>query len=216
MRINLQFFGGRGAGSSGGGTGGVNPADIVETESLLSASGKTPEINQVMQSVKDVYDKYGKTLTDIQLATMKGKGSLTMAYYDSNGNLAINKAYFDSKTMTKAYDECVKKGFHPSRGNKTGLEAVSYHELGHKLTEDAGRKMGLGDWQLDKASNTIMKNAKKSLGKMSIDAMRKAVSGYAKTNNAEAIAEAFADVQCNGKKASKVSQAIVKELEKYL
>ncbi len=220
IRMDLQFFGGRGS-SSGGGTGGgasggLDPSDIVSTTSLLSASGKRSEIDSVMSAVKNVFDDYGIDLSDIQIATLKGKGLTTMAYYDAGGNLAVNKNFFDSKKMDKAYDRCVESGFHPSRGNKSGLEAVASHELGHRLTEEVGRKMGLGDWQLDKASNSIVKDAKKKLGLKTTSDVRKKVSGYAKESNAEAVAEAFADVYCNGKKASKASQAIVDSLKKYL
>ena len=41
------------------------------------------------------------------------------------------------------------------------------------------------------------------------------ISGYAKTNYAECVAEAFADVYCNGKNAKKESRAVVSELNKY-
>lgn len=95
IELNLQFFGGRGSSSSGGATGGVGAGTVVSTESLLSASGKRKEIAQTMQAVKNVADRYGVDLSDIQLATMKG--SPAMAYYDSRGNLAVNKSYFDSK-----------------------------------------------------------------------------------------------------------------------
>ena len=217
--FDLQYFGGRGSSSGGGGgggaSGGLNPKNIAETTSLLSAPGKRNEINETMAAIKAVSDDYGLTLEDIQLATLKGRGASTMAYYDSRGNLAVNNAYFDSKKMNQAYDACVKDGFHPSRGSKSGLEAVAAHEMGHRITEEIGRKMGLGDWQLDKASNTIMSNAKKSLGAKSVGDIRAKVSGYAKQSNAEALAEAFSDVHCNGKKASKESRAIVAEINKY-
>lgn len=214
-------MGGRGAGSGGNtggsGSGGVNPNDIVKTESLLSYAGKTQEINEVMEAVKNVYEDYGLNgaLTDIQVATLKGSGMLTMAYYDNEGNLAVNKAYFDAKAMNQAWDASVEKKFHPPRGNKSGLEATASHELGHRLTEEVGRKMGLGDWQLDQASNTIMKNARKNGKFKNVESMKKAISGYAEKNNAEAVAEAFADVYCNGNKASKASKAVVKELNSY-
>ena len=42
------------------------------------------------------------------------------------------------------------------------------------------------------------------------------ISGYAGENAAEAIAEAFSDVYCNGRNALKESHAIVYELKKYL
>ena len=76
--------------------------------------------------------------------------------------------------------------------------------------------MGLGDWQLDKASNVIVKEAKKKLKAKTTAEVRSKVSGYGATSNAEALAEAFADVYCNGKKASKASQAIVDSMNRYL
>jgi hypothetical protein len=168
-----------------------------------------------MNAVKSVADDYGVNLYDMRIATLDKKSQGCMAYYDNKGNLAVNENYFDSKKMNDAYDACVKSGFHPSRGNKTGLEAVSAHELGHALSEEVGRKLGYGDWQLDKASNKIIAEAKKQGGFGSVDSMRKAISGYAKKNNAEAIAEAFSDVYCNGNKAKKASKAVVDVLNSY-
>ena len=214
IKLGLQFFGGRGS-ASGGGTTGGGSTKVLSTESLLSASGKTTEINQVMDAVKAVADDYGVNLYDMRVATLDKKSQGTMAYYDNSGNLAVNKNYFDSKKMDGAYDDCVKEGYHPKRGNKSGLEAVSAHELGHALSEEVGRKLGYGDWQLDKASNKIISEAKKQGGFKSVGAIRKGISGYAQKNNAEAIAEAFADVYCNGNKAKKASKAVVDVLNSY-
>lgn len=218
LKYDIQFFGGRGSSSGGGGggaTGGLNPKDIVSTASLLSAEGKTREINQTMNAVKKVADDYGINLNDIQIATLTGRGASTMAYYDTSGNLAVNKAYFDTKKMNDAYDRCVDQKFHPSRGKYSGLEAVASHELGHRLTEEIGRKMGLGDWQLDKASSKVMKEAAKQLG-TKVGSVSKGISKYGQKNHAEALAEAFADVYCNGKKASKESRAVVDIMNGYL
>ena len=153
IEMNLQFFGGNGSNSWGGGGGGsVNP---VDTTSLLSASGKQSEIKEVMSAVKGVYDDYGIDLSDIQIATLRGKDAKVMAYYDSDGNLAINKSYFDSKKMDAAYDMCVKSGYHPDRGNKSGLEATAAHEMGHRLT-DTGKG-------IDATSRDIVQKAAKKL-----------------------------------------------------
>ena len=213
INLGLQYFGGRGS-TSGGSTSGRKLKPYT-TESLLSASGKQTEINQVMKAVKDVYDQYGMPLNDMRVAKLAKQDQGVMAFYNDAGNLAVNENYFNSKKMNDSYDACVDRGFHPSRGNKTGLEAVSAHELGHALSEEVGKKLGYGDWQLDKASNKIILEAKKQGGFSSVDAMRKSISGYAKQNNAEAIAEAFSDVYCNGKKANKASQAIVNVLNGY-
>jgi hypothetical protein len=46
--------------------------------------------------------------------------------------------------------------------------------------------------------------------------MASKISGYAKENARECIAEAFADVYCNGGRAKKESQSIVDVMNKYL
>jgi hypothetical protein len=46
--------------------------------------------------------------------------------------------------------------------------------------------------------------------------MASKISGYATESNAEAIAEAFADWKCNGKKARTESKAIVNVVDSYL
>lgn len=206
-------MGGRGAGSGGGGaTGGLNPSDIVSTQSLISASGKRTEINETLQVLKDISDQYGVTLSDVQLAKLKGGGLGVLGYYDSNGNLAINESYFKSEAMTKAYDRSVEQGYHPPRGSKTGIEAVTAHEMGHALTEKAG-----GSWgNLDATADKIIQNASKKAGYKDTASFVAKISGYAKEKSAEAVAEAFADVYCNGRKASKESKAVVNALKKEL
>ena len=82
--------------------------------------------------------------------------------------------------------------------------------MGHALTDEIAKKKGYGNWQLDRASADIVKQASKNAGYGS--ATRKFISKiscYASTSNAEALAEASADVYCNGKKAKKGSTAIV-------
>jgi hypothetical protein len=211
-------MGGRGASSGGSGwTGGnstLNPADIVSTTSLVSArEGKQLEVDETLQTFKDVADEYGYIIDDIQIATIKGDGASTMAYYDGS-NIAVNASYFEKATMEYVYADCVKNGFHPSQGNKTALQAVASHELGHALTDAVAPKMGAikGD-----TANAILKEAKKA-GKFkgTVADMAGKISGYAKFNPRECIAEAFSDVYCNGKKANKESQAIVSVMNKYL
>lgn len=210
-------MGGRGA-SSGGGTGGINVANIGATSSLVSMRESNPqEVDQILNVSRDVRDEYGVTVRDLEVAEIKGQqGASVMAYYDNEGNLAINQRYFDSAKMDAAYDRCVSSGWHPSRGTKTGLEATAAHEMGHRLTDVAGQKAGNGEWALDKTSNQIIAQAKQRLGAKSVGDVRKGTSGYGKSNNAEAIAEAFSDVYCNGNRASRESRAIVGVLEEFL
>lgn len=206
-------MGGRGSSSGGGGTTG-GKVTILNTESMLSYPNKRDEINETMAAIKAVHDQYGVDLSDIQVATLASKNANVMAYYDSAGNLAINKTYFDSNKMNAAYDRCVNNGFHPSRGNKSGLEATAAHEMGHRLTQAASRNDTWG--QLDSTADSIVSSAAKKGGFKSTKALGKAVSGYGAKNSAEAIAEAFSDVHCNGRNASRASRLIITELNSRL
>jgi hypothetical protein len=150
---------------------------------------------------------------DLQLASLGVADAGTMAYYDG-ANIAFNKQYFNKQLMEGAYANDVKSGFHPSQGNKTALQAVASHELGHALTDAVGAKMGAikGD-----TATAILKEAKSQIKfKGTLGDMAGKISGYAKFNPRETIAEAFSDVYCNGKKATKESTAIVNVINKYL
>ena len=208
-------MGGRGASSSGryGGGGGLSPADILSTNSFVSERHNYDISNDVLDVFKNVNEEYGYVIGDILVAKVKRKSNNTMAYYDGT-NIGFNEAYASTKVLNKAYADCVKSGFHPSNGNKSPAEAVASHELGHALTDAVGKKMGGLD--IDRASDRIVKEAKKQTGHRGVVQMAKKISTYATHSNAEAIAEAFSDVYCNGKKAHKESKAIVNVINSYL
>ena len=215
LKLDLQFFGGRGAssgGGDGGATGGVKESDILSTTSLISERERQQaEVDDVLGVLSDFYDEYGAQV-DTEIATMKA-GSNALAYYSYDGVVAVNQSYFDSAKMSTAYAECVKTGFHPSNGSKSAMQAVVAHEMGHKLTADVATRLGHGD--LHTAAATIVSEASKRTGK-STKQMAKSISGYAKKNHAETVAEAISDVYCNGSKASKASRSIVDVVNGYL
>ena len=219
VKINLQLFGGRGASSGGegwtGGSGG-GAINILETTSLVSArEGKQQEVDETLQTFKDMHDEYGYVAEDLQLAKLDSADAGTLAYYDGS-NVAFNESYFNKQLMEGAYANDVKNGFHPSQGNKTALQAVASHELGHALTDKAIAKMGSKYGRQDGAE-AILREAQKQVGhKGKLADMASKISGYAKESARECIAEAFADVYCNGKKATNESQAIVNTMNKYL
>ena len=143
-------------------------------------------------------------IEQFQIANMSGGA---MAYYDSDGNIAMNERYMNSAGMDKAYDTAVKSGFHPSRGNKSGVQAVASHEYGHALADKVASRMGEKD--LEKASRTIVERARaKTSNKTNMD-FAKRISGYAQYNFAECVAEGVADWYCNGSSARKESRAIM-------
>lgn len=207
--------GASGNGFAGGGGGGT--ADIISTTSLVSQrEGKQRETDQALSVLRDVEREYGVDVMDAQIATLGASSASVMAYYDSSGNLAINKNYFSAARMNDAYDDCVKNGFHPSRGNKTGIEAVTAHEMGHRLTDAAGVKQNRGNWAIDQTADSICRQAATNLGYKRAGDMAKKISGYAHQNAAECVAEAFSDVYCNGSKAKRESKAVVNVLNGIL
>ena len=213
-------MGSRGSGTRReGGGGGLNPANIVSERdmvSMVAEGNKRTEAKDVLSVSDAMLKEYGN---DVQIYTfnvaeLKGKDAYsTIAYYDG-ANIAINQNYFDAKQIENAYKECVRQGFHPSAGNKTALQAVAAHEYGHALTDFAAQKMGVGD--LHSAATRICTEARKATTHRGVVQMAKAISGYATHSNAEAVAEAVADVYCNGGRAKAESRAIVNTLNKYL
>lgn len=204
--------GGEGWLNSGGGTS-VNPIDIT---SLVSArEGQRTEVDETLQTFKDMNDEYGYVVDDLQLATLTGADNVALAYYDGS-NIAFNQAYFDKAKMESVYADTVKAGYHPSQGNKTALQAVASHEIGHALTDKVIAKMGSKLGKQDGAE-AILKEAQKQVGRRGkLAKMASQISGYAKESARECIAEAFADVYCNGGKAKKESISIVNVMDKYL
>ena len=212
-------MGGRGASSGGegwlGGGGGGN-ITVLETDSLISARERQKlEVDETLQTFKDMNDEYGYQVDDLQIATLGTGGAGVLAYYDGS-NIAFNEKYFNKQLMEKAYANDVKNGYHPSQGNKTALQAVASHEIGHALTDKAIAKMGSKYGKQDGAE-AILKEAQKQVGHTGkLASMASKISGYAKESARECIAEATADVYCNGKNAHKYSQAIVNVMNKYL
>lgn len=209
LKIDLQLFGGRGASSAG--AGGNISVNVANSTSLISERERNQkEVDQTLAAFKDVNEEYGYIIEDINLVTLQGKGAKSViAYYDSNDKtISTNKYFFNAAKMDAAYDECVRQGFHPGRGNKSGTEAVAFHELGHALTDAYAAKNGISSFE--GAAGSIVSAAASKLGKGATSkSIGAKISGYAKKNASETIAEAFADVKCNGSKAKAESKAVV-------
>lgn len=224
IKMNLQFFGGRGAGGGGDGESlssgsgkRVNIKNETDVWSFRHNRNNEPFVDAINTSARDIQKDFPDlmdTVTRINATEFGGADKRgTLGVY-GNGRVGLNTNYTNVDKMNKVYDDGVKSGFHPSRGNKNGTQAVAYHELGHALTDNIAQKMGVKD--LDAASKKIVNDAyKASGGKGGTKAWAGGISGYAKENFAECVAEAVADHYCNGSKASKQSKAIMRELNKY-
>lgn len=207
--------GSSGAGANlGKGGGGVDSRNIKNERDLLSDSKvNRADVGDVLNVARDISDEYSVDVGQFMLAEIGGKDSNTMAYSDGT-DIGFNSNYFDGGRMDQAYDACVASGFHPSKGNKTAMQAVASHEYGHVLTQQAGMKLGQPD--MDAAAKIIVDRARATTSHKGSVSMAKKISGYAGHSNAECVAEAIADVYCNGSKAAAESRAIVKELKNIL
>ena len=203
--------GGRG-GRRGGITGGVNPKDIKGTTNLLIDTGLDEVTrSEVTRTLKDFQDKYDLDYNNTRIADMKS-GTGVLAYYDGEG-IAINNEYLNSDTMNAVYKKSVESGFHPSNGSKTGMEAVVSHELGHAVNGIIADRMGMS---LHASADRIVNEAMKNTKHKNVNTFQSKISGYAKHSYAETVAEAMADVYCNGKKARSESKAIQKIVDGYM
>lgn len=212
-------MGGRGSSSTSSGEGrysgggGVKPGDILDTRDMVSERGaKTAEVDAVLTVSRSMFNRYGESVSQFLIADLK-PSSQAIAYYDGE-NIAMNSRFMDMAKLDLAYKACVDMGFHPSNGSKSAAEAVCAHEFGHQLTDAVGRELGIIG--IDSAATAIVNEARKSTSHRGVVQMASKISRYATASNAETIAEAVSDVYCNGSKAKKESQAIVKVIDKYL
>lgn len=196
------------------GGGGLNPGDIVSERDMITERHASPSIDDVLQVSAELTAEYGDNvlLDGFAIAELKD-GSTAIAYYDGS-KIAMNQEYLDANAMKSAYDACVASGFHPGYGKRTPTEAVAAHEYGHAMTDAVGKAMGV--YGIDTVAKRIVEEARKGSKHRGIVQFASAISTYATQSNAEAVAEAFSDVFCNGKKAKSESRAIVDVMNKYL
>lgn len=222
IELNLQLFGGNGSSgpSLGSGGGGLNPNDIKSETDVWSYRHRkgneafVDEINTGVGRIQSDFPDLMDTVNTVNTAELKGAAKQGVLGFYGGGTVALNQNYTDINKMNSVYDASVKSGFHPSRGSRTGTEAVALHETGHALTDHIGKKMGARNMD-DAAKKIVDKAYKDSKGKGGTKAWAKKISGYATESNAECIAEAVADWYCNGRKSAKESQAIIKVLKSY-
>lgn len=156
-----------------------------------------------IQNARDAMEReYGNVISTANLSVAEMGRDALGAY--GNGTVYMNNKYVSNKNMTEAMKDAENSGFHP----KIGAEAVTAHELGHFLADKAMAKAGISERE-------IVGRASKTIG-VKVNNMAGLISGYARYNYAETIAEASADVFCNGNNASKASRAIMNEIKVIL
>ena len=170
------------------------------------ANGAGLYANEIMNARDAMEREYGNIVSRANLAVAKmSAGALGM----SDGyTVYMSDKYVKNNNMTRAIKDAEKTGFHPKIGKKTGAEAVTAHEMGHYLGEQASKKAGI-------SQRDIVERASKRIG-VKVNNMASKISEYARYNYHETIAEASADVYCNGSRASKASRAIMAEIKNIL
>ena len=201
---------GGGIGEFGGGmTGGDTTTTVKSSHPLTDAisTGGGSFANEVM-STRDTMDaEYGPAVKKMNLHLATFSDNTALGAYGSD-TLYMAERYVKNKNLTTAMQRAEKDGFHPKLGGKTGAEAVAAHEIGHRLGEVAAKKAGISEQE-------IVARAGKRV-RIKTENMAGFISKYARSNYGETIAEASADVFCNGNKASRASKAIMKEVKSIL
>lgn len=173
------------------------------------------EINMGVRKIQNDFPDVMDTVSTVTAAELgpKDKDSV-LGFYGDNG-LSLNTNYTDVNKMNAVYDRAVASKYHPARGNLTGTQAVALHEMGHALTDHLAPKLGHKPGQIDEAATDIVKRAyRKSGAKGGNKRWAGTISRYAQSSYAEAIAEAVADVYCNGSNAASASKYIVDEMKR--
>lgn len=204
------------AGSSG------QPVNVVSETDVWTYRHRAknePFVDAINAGARRIHDDFPEMMDSVEHVSASELGGAdktgVLGYFDEQGKtVGLNRNYTDIDKMNQVYDQAVKQGYHPGRGNLTGTEAVMLHEMGHALTAHVMQKMGAKNF--DDAAKRIVKAAyKASGGKNGTFAWAGNISEYAQKNNAECIAEAVADYYCNGQNATEQSKAIMRELMKY-
>ena len=199
---------GRGSSKASNGMTGVNTgATVVDSHPLADEIGQGGGAfaNEIMNT-RDAFEReWGDAITDVNLsvATFNERGVLGAYGQDT---LYMNEKYVKNANLTEAMNN--SGNYHPGIGNKTGAEAVAAHELSHRLGEVASKRAGISEQE-------IVARAAKKLG-MKTENVAGRISEYARSNYSETIAEAGADVYCNGSKASRASKAVIAEVRSIL
>ncbi len=148
--------------------------------------------------VFNLYPQLKGSMKSIEADSKMGNAIAAVSY---SGKLKIStKLFWDTKETERMYELTTNKGFHPKG---TEYMDVITHECSHMIE----RLKGWNDYA-PKVVNQALKNldvtTKKEMAEIAKD-----LSKYATYNEAEFMAEAFADAISNGSKAKPISKEIL-------
>lgn len=207
-----------GRGESKTGDAGKYGAGMDNTTTTASVKNSHPLANEIdrggggfaneIMNTRDAFEReYGSAVKQMNLHVATFNDPSVLGAYGGD-TLYMNSKYVRNANLTDAMKRGAKDGFHPSIGNKTGAEAVASHEIGHRLGEVASQRAGISEKEI-----VARAGAKAHI---KTENMAGHISRYARSNYSETIAEASADVFCNGDNASPASKAIMQEIKEIL
>lgn len=175
-------------------------------------------IKEGMQGIELVMDEFPQAQKSLVKISTDKSGVMCASY---NGTINFNPSYYTDRTKAVNASQSTG-GFHPKGSN---VVSTGSHEMGHILEKalidkDTGGgitgRRAWGDCTYAKAVvSEACKTAKKMTGKK-YGELKGDISGYAKQDASECLAEAVADYITNGENASLLSKEIWKILKKEL
>lgn len=193
---------------------GISVDDSVKSLDFESVREGLTGIETVMKE----FPQAGSSLKSISIG---GNGIMCADY---NGQICFNSTYYKTReNAIKASESAFH--FHPTGNNVVSTGA---HEMGHILEKALIDKpygeslAGALSWSDCTYAKVIVREACKAAKKLPEckkklnSSLKSEISGYAKTNASECMAEAVADYVLNGDKAAPLSKEIWKILKKEL
>lgn len=164
---------------------------------------------QIKKIIDNVYTNYtGKPIAQVEVRTMGG-GALGLCTSSKEASIVgLDSSLFSGKYTQERWDESVKKGYHPKTDNSDMITNVLTHELGHAISVNTDSKEF---WkEIDKVHGEYLSNITKEDIKNP-----DFISNYARVNEYEFVAEAFAQAQLS-KKYGKYTKQVIDLMDKHL
>lgn len=194
--------------------------DVIVDDTVKSLDFES--VRDGIQGIEKVLDEFPQAKA-MFTAISTGNHGIMAAGYD--GKITFNPKYY--RTREKAVAVSQSTGYHP-KGNNT--ISTGSHEAGHLLERVLIEKnnvlgsslIGLIEWEICTQAKVVVSQAcrdakKHTDGKGMRNAELKGnVSGYAKKDDSECLAEAVADYTLNGENAALLSRCIWSILKKRL
>ena len=168
------------------------------------------QIKYLKDTVRDIQSKYKfKGIAQIEISSELNKGSLGVCASPNNCSVvALSPQLYNGKYNQERWDKSVKTGFHP-KGTGEMIKSVLVHELGHAITCNSQNHKFWSEIE------GIRKDYMKEVKKKDIE-HPDFISGYARTNKFEFVAEAFSQgilAKNYGKYTKKVMETIDKHFK---